>query len=110
MPWTYYAWLVSMALLGSAIREVVAVLGRTNNETPSWARYWSVPRNRWNVLLNLLCTAALLAMHGELVDLSEFAYPRAIALLTGFAGASLFRAITNLVGARFNLPPTDGQP
>ncbi len=54
-------------VLGFITREAMAFTSRRNDEKVTFAYYWSLSKNRWNLILNLLMTAAAMIGRGELI-------------------------------------------
>jgi len=64
--------LITIACLtGFMIREVMAIASRRNDQPPSLAYYWSLPKNRWTFLLNALCTVGVMLGRHELIGIAS---------------------------------------
>lgn len=64
--------LITIACLtGFLIREVMAIMSRRNSAPPSLSYYWSLPKNRWTLLLNALCTVGVMLGRHELIAVAS---------------------------------------
>ena len=54
-------------IFGFLTREAMAFTTRRNDEKVTFGYYWSLAKNRWNLVLNLLMTAAVMIGRGELI-------------------------------------------
>lgn len=64
--------LITLACLtGFLIREVMAIMSRRNSEPPSLSYYWSLPKNRWMIILNALCTVGVMLGRHELINVAS---------------------------------------
>lgn len=73
-------------LTGVIIREAMSVASRRNDIPPSFAYYWSQPKNRLMLLINVLCAGGVLLGRGELIAIaSSEAFAHEWPRLTGVA-------------------------
>ena len=104
---------------GFLIREVMAIMARSNDNPPTWSSYWGQSRNKWNVALNALCTIGIMLGRNEVIgigsspklaagwpNIAQFGQflqeaPILTALGIGLFGAFLIRWVTTMVSNRF---------
>lgn len=95
------------ALAGVLIREVMAVTSRRNSEAPSFDYYWSLPKNRWNLLLNALCATGLMIAYPDVIralkdyGLLQEDYPILTGLGIGLFAAFIIRWLITMFDQRF---------
>lgn len=95
------------ALVGVLIREAMAVSSRRNSLPPSFAYYWALPKNRWNLAVNGLCAFGLMLAYPEVVALLREAglvqvdRPVLTGLGIGLLGAFIVRWFITMVDQRF---------
>ena len=106
-------------ITGFLIREIMAIMARNNDDPPTWSSYWSKPRNKWNVVLNALCTVGIMLGRNEVIrigaspglatnwpNIAKFGQflqeaPILTALGIGLFGAFIIRWVTTMVSNRF---------
>lgn len=112
--------LVAFACIcGFLIREVMAIMARSNDDPPSLTAYWSKAKNRWNVVLNALCVVGVMLGRNEVIaigtsprlatswpNIAQFGQflqeaPILTALGIGLFSAFLIRWVTTMVSNRF---------
>lgn len=104
---------------GFLIREGMAFTTRRNNEKVSLRYYWSLSKNRWNVIINAVIGLVMMWGRSELITLSQSAYitkswpivasigqvlmlaPYITALLIGLFGAFMVRWVITTVDQRW---------
>lgn len=55
-------------VLAFVVREIMAFSARRNDNPVSLRYYWSLPKNRWTVITNMLLTALAMIGRNEIID------------------------------------------